>query len=766
MPVAWQLVWEKNPGYAVGWSWVDGEGNAFLASATLSSMWRLEGERWRRVFPDPGLPQFEADLGALVVVYDPDRRRLVVLRHTRVNYEDALDHWEFSWETGWIRRDDVEAPTFRRDTIAAGYDPRRKRVVIFGGIVDPPGQDDRATNETWEFDGVRWERRELDIVPYKRTRMSMEWDDERGYLVLFSGQNDTEDELVVYRDTWLYDGAWHRAAQMPLERIPSPRTTYSMAWDPKRRQVVLFGGWAGGGLDDMWAWTGDGWEEIVTATRPPARWGAALEWSDQRQALVLYGGSGDGGLLDDTWEFDGSDWKLIEDPPGPHARSVFGMAYDRAEDVLVVTGGGELHPDRALADLRAIWLWDGERWRKSSERVRGMDYPLSATMRLTYDEANDRIVGYGLSARIHLAEGERAKLYVFRQRPAEWLSLEHQDPGDYVSAYHAWSYDSRRGEVVMFGGRARVSVYGFGRTNATWILRGDDWTRFEGDPVPPVRQETAMAYDPVRGVHWLYGGNGQNVYLSDLWRFDGERWEDVLAESPPGKRRSHDLAFDEVRARLILYGNFNMPGPSYEGITWEWDGGRWIAQPTPLQPETNRAAARLEWDPDHEVTWLFGGTPEQERQRSDLWAYGPDPDGDGIVGKLDNCAVTINPEQSDVDGDGAGDACDCAPGDPGAFAVPAEVTGVRFAADAVTLSWDSAAPGAGPDTVHDLFRGPARDLPATDAAECLARGLAGTSFEDAARPAAGESFWYLVRGRNACGAGTLGGGREETRACD
>jgi hypothetical protein len=39
-------------------------------------------------------------------------------------------------------------------------------------------------------------------------------------------------------------------------------------------------------------------------------------------------------------------------------------------------------------------------------------------------------------------------------------------------------------------------------------------------------------------------------------------------------------------------------------------------------------------------------------------AAGPDGDGDGIHDEADNCADVANPQQADIDGDGAGDACD------------------------------------------------------------------------------------------------------------
>jgi hypothetical protein len=135
-----------------------------------------------------------------------------------------------------------------------------------------------------------------------------------------------------------------------------------------------------------------------------------------------------------------------------------------------------------------------------------------------------------------------------------------------------------------------------------------------------------------------------------------------------------------------------------------------------------------------------------------------DSDGDGFGNSADNCPAIFNPDQIDSDFDGAGDPCDCAPADSGAFAVPAEVVGPTISSDRITITWTSAAPGAGTGTVHDLLRGNTSALPvdggATEA--CAGSGIAGASTTDTTTPPGGVAFWYVVRGRNACGAGTYG----------
>ena len=135
----------------------------------------------------------------------------------------------------------------------------------------------------------------------------------------------------------------------------------------------------------------------------------------------------------------------------------------------------------------------------------------------------------------------------------------------------------------------------------------------------------------------------------------------------------------------------------------------------------------------------------------------------------DTLSVLLN-ESADGDGDGTTNACDCAPSDGSAFALPSEIGNLGWLADGLTLAWDSDAVNSGTGTTYDLVRGDLAGLPVGNAAEvCLDADVGSTSSQDLATPSSGFGFYYLVRGENACGSGGYGtdsfGNPRTTTAC-
>jgi hypothetical protein len=136
-----------------------------------------------------------------------------------------------------------------------------------------------------------------------------------------------------------------------------------------------------------------------------------------------------------------------------------------------------------------------------------------------------------------------------------------------------------------------------------------------------------------------------------------------------------------------------------------------------------------------------------------------DADNDGVMDFLDTCPADFNPSQFDLDADGSGNACDCAGADPTAWTLPGEATGLVLGDDPVAggtttrLDWTAPATGGlAASMTYDVIRSTkASDL--VTSATCLAAGLASTTVSETQVPTPGTAWFYVVRARDACGAG-------------
>jgi hypothetical protein len=139
-----------------------------------------------------------------------------------------------------------------------------------------------------------------------------------------------------------------------------------------------------------------------------------------------------------------------------------------------------------------------------------------------------------------------------------------------------------------------------------------------------------------------------------------------------------------------------------------------------------------------------------------------DSDGDGWADPLDNCPIVANPEQTNGDGDIRGDLCDCAPQDATVYSVPVEVELLLLAGDSgggQMLGWTGQSAESGSGTVFDVATGTLSLLQQQagfSGASCILQDSTATNYADARLPAIGDGYYYLVRGDNACGAGSYG----------
>jgi len=125
----------------------------------------------------------------------------------------------------------------------------------------------------------------------------------------------------------------------------------------------------------------------------------------------------------------------------------------------------------------------------------------------------------------------------------------------------------------------------------------------------------------------------------------------------------------------------------------------------------------------------------------------------------------------DRDEDAVLDGDDCAAADPATWAAPPRVSALSLDRGIATmLSWDESASTSGPSMRYEVLGGDLNELRANglaSATACLAAGLSEPFYEDARpEPVSGTGVYYITRGRNVCGVGSTGTGREALDGLD
>jgi hypothetical protein len=285
-------------------------------TVTLSDFWRYDHGAWQQVVVD-GTPSscqtpnaaFDTDRQKLVVVcadtttyewdgtawkaftglktlpnfrrwsamaYDATLKKTVLFggldsSGTSGNYVD----WTWLWDgTSWTQQTHNLPPS--RSSAMMWFDPNLKKTVMYGGIGRALATD-RVTRfgDMWTLDSSGWTQLTAPLAtapPGIRYGAQLTVDPRSNHVLLFgglrldtipSGQPNVPDTQVqVYAgDMWEWDGsAW---TQITPDLLPPARENGGMAYDATRNEVVLFGGYAGYYLSDLWGYTPTVWTQHI-----------------------------------------------------------------------------------------------------------------------------------------------------------------------------------------------------------------------------------------------------------------------------------------------------------------------------------------------------------------------------------------------------------------------------------------------------------------------------------------------------------------------
>jgi hypothetical protein len=248
------------------------------------------------------------------------------------------------------------------------YDKKLKEMILWGG------GSTTVFGTAWSYTNSGWTR--LADGP-GRIRAGVAYDPRIGKLLAFGGAGIPGSPGIA-DDTWTFDGSvWTQIATSG----PSAREGAAMAYDPRLKEVVLFGGDDGMGLNlgDTWAWTASaGWQQLTPPTAPSARFGSAMAYDRRSHSLLLFGGEDANGAENDTWQFNGATWtQFTSSAVTPPIRVQEALTYDPSLGGVVMWGGV------GVGDLADTWLFADGQW--SQLMVSGPTASQGQEAMMTYD---------------------------------------------------------------------------------------------------------------------------------------------------------------------------------------------------------------------------------------------------------------------------------------------------------------------------------------------------------------------------------------------
>ncbi len=510
---------------------VGGEGmiwDPVAAVALLHNLdtWSWDGTAWTFLFRGPDV----ADYG---FAFDADRSTAMIvggLIFTGSAFSHTADVWEKRPGMGWEFRG--PGPSTRAE-LAMSYDERRKRTVMVGGV----GESVETGETAYEhIAGTGWIT--LPSLPSGQGRAGakMVYDSKRGVMVLTGGAGGGAPNAA---NGGRYSDTWELWPSLFVSGQPSDATNLVCT-------TATFSVFVQGASPFQYRWRLDGMPLSDDAHFSGSQT-TELQINGLRQA---HAGKYDVVVRDSCVPQNvvtskvatltiqpGAQW-ILRATNGPPPRFGHVMAYDSTRRVTVLFGGRTNW--NGLYPFNDLWEWDGARW---TQRV----------------------------------ENSVSNGWVFVPQVG-WRVAHTNQP--VRRAHFAMAYDSRRGRVVMFGGRAMTPDNSVVNLKDLWEWDGMRW-HFRASNGPVARFNCSMAFDEQRGGRTvLFGGQpvpvtGEQPDGELVWEWDGERWHTNQPSLNPGSanyRAGARMIYDSFR-RVIVFGP-NVEDNGYSAF-WDWDGFNW-----------------------------------------------------------------------------------------------------------------------------------------------------------------------------------------------
>ncbi|MGH7741958.1 MAG: Kelch repeat-containing protein, partial [Candidatus Eiseniibacteriota bacterium] len=424
-------------------------------------------------------PSSAAPLPALAqsAPVQPDLTPQILRRLANASRNPALPPWQREFMTAMAR--DGRAPAVSNTQAAPRRVPGPERTTVADGVwaQQPP--------------------------PTSRFLASSIYDPRRSRMVIFGGYSGSN-----RNDIWALslsgNPTWTQI--IPTGTPPSPREGQSAIYDVARDRMVVFGGFDSNPLNDVWAMSLSGipaWTPLSPTGVPPnPRYLQTAIYDPPGNRMVVFGGTDQIVGYNDVWALSLASspaWTQLA-PSGtpPSARSYLASIYDSVRGRMLVFGGS--NGSSYYNDVWALTLAGGTAWSQLSPI--GLPPTARVSHTAVYDAAMDRMVVFdGLSS----VSGYLGDVYALSLASPTWTQLSASGTAPIARGAQTAIYDTTGHRMVVFGGSSSAGIL-----NDVWTLSlagSPAWTHLSAvTPLP--RLAPTSIFDAPRNRMLVFAGNG------------------------------------------------------------------------------------------------------------------------------------------------------------------------------------------------------------------------------------------------------------------
>jgi MYXO-CTERM domain-containing protein len=278
-------------------------------------------------------------------------------------------------------------------------------------------------------------------------------------------------------------------------------------------------------------------------------------------------------------------WQKLGSTTTPDARYLQAATFDSARKMVVMFGGTNLSPNTGMAvPNQETWEWSTATGKWANRTGAGSTPDARSGAAMAYDSKRAKVILFG---------GRAGSGYNYEDTwewdPSTGLWTDVTNAGSHPSgrSQAGMVYEASTGKILLFGG-GRSDANSYDATGAvvsladSWELDPAThvWTQLTTTAAPTARHDFGMVWDSTRNKAVLFGGmqidmsGVTGIPKQDSWEWDPSTatWSERTSQgSKPAARYAHAMAYDGKRAKVVVFGGFDIATGGSLSDVWDWE---------------------------------------------------------------------------------------------------------------------------------------------------------------------------------------------------